>query len=186
MATSQYRLNWEKKALLATVTDTLSIELLSSHLAHPTQTWVFNEETTKIAIGRCSSNHVAIDSSVVSRYHLILEKLGGTWYLRNLGKNGSYIDGKPVSDAALSGTTVVRLGQTGSYLRLALNALDQCRPETSPKPASKKRIFVGKAARDFIAKRQRVQTMERTETVDPQRATRHATASAVSQRQHCL
>jgi len=160
--------------LLATITNTLSVELLSSHLTQPIQSWAFDPSFTKIAIGRCTSNHIVIDSTVVSRYHLVLEKLGNTWHLRSLGKNGCYINGRPVNNLALSsGATLVRLGQTGSFLRLALGAPEQEDLNPTPQPTSKKRIFVGKAARDFVAKRERAQAMERTQTIDPRRASRN-------------
>ena len=169
--------------MLATITGTLSIELLSSYLAHPIQTWTFDESATRVAIGRCASNHVVIHSNVVSRYHLILEKANGAWYLRSLGKNGCYINDRLVNNIALPGTALVRLGQTGSYLRIEVGALERRSQELGPKPASKKRIFVGKAARDFIAQRQS-QSMERTQTIEPQQMRQSTSVPAADRRKH--
>lgn len=64
----------------------------------------------RLRIGRSPDCDVVIDHPSVSRAHAEIVGDNGAWRLRDLGsKNGSFLDGAPVSDAALA---------TGSWLRL--------------------------------------------------------------------
>ncbi|HEY8771653.1 MAG TPA: FhaA domain-containing protein [Candidatus Limnocylindria bacterium] len=66
-----------------------------------------------IGIGRASDNDVIVDDPEVSRHHCQLKLQHGAYSLADLGsRNGSWINGQPVSEVALGPGDVIRIGST--------------------------------------------------------------------------
>lgn len=163
----------EEKTLLATSVDTLNIQVLSPNNGSVLRTLSFNKDASHLSIGRELDNDIVIGNGVTSRYHATLERIDGAWHLQNLGKNGCYVNGQRIERFPIIGNTLVRLGKTGSYLRIAIERQDAKESMWSAwhpnsEPMSKKRgVYIGKAAQDFMAERGLTAANERTFTVDP-------------------
>jgi FhaA, N-terminal domain/FHA domain len=66
-----------------------------------------------ISIGRASDNDVIVDDPLVSRHHCQLKLQHGAYGLIDLGsRNGSYVNGQPVSEMALGPGDRIRIGST--------------------------------------------------------------------------
>ena len=66
-----------------------------------------------ISIGRASDNDVIVDDPEVSRHHCQLKRQHGAYSLADLGsRNGSWINGQPVSEVALGPGDLIRIGST--------------------------------------------------------------------------
>jgi hypothetical protein len=66
-----------------------------------------------IGIGRGSDNDVIVDDAEVSRHHCQLKLQHGAYSFADLGsRNGSYVNGQPVSEIALGPGDVIRIGST--------------------------------------------------------------------------
>jgi ABC transport system ATP-binding/permease protein len=65
----------------------------------------------RLAIGRDASNDVALDDPNVSRFHAVVERVGETVELHDLGsRNGTRVDGRPVRRAVLRPGSEVGIG----------------------------------------------------------------------------
>jgi pSer/pThr/pTyr-binding forkhead associated (FHA) protein len=102
--------------------DSVSIHLLDSAQGHTLQTWRIAERST-ITIGRSDDNDVVIADPHVSRLHATLVHQQGAWTLISLGRHGTLIDNRLVSEAELRSNVVFRLGPTGPMLRFDLGKL---------------------------------------------------------------
>jgi predicted component of type VI protein secretion system len=103
----------------------VSIVLLDSAQGKPIQTWRFASQT-EISIGREDGNDIVISDPHVSRVHARLVATGDTWMLVSVGRHGTLVDDRLVSEKELHSGTVFRLGPTGPMLRF-----DQGKPLTS-------------------------------------------------------
>jgi hypothetical protein len=66
-----------------------------------------------IGIGRASDNDVIVDDPMVSRHHCQLKLQHGAYSFTDLGsRNGSTINGEPVSQVALGPGDLIRIGDT--------------------------------------------------------------------------
>jgi Protein of unknown function (DUF3662)/FHA domain len=66
-----------------------------------------------IGIGRASDNDVIVDDPMVSRHHCQLKLQHGAYSFTDLGsRNGSTVNGQPVSQVALGPGDVIRIGDT--------------------------------------------------------------------------
>lgn len=66
-----------------------------------------------IGIGRASDNDVIVDDPMVSRHHCQLKLQHGAYGFTDLGsRNGSTVNGEPVSQVALGPGDVIRIGDT--------------------------------------------------------------------------
>jgi hypothetical protein len=66
-----------------------------------------------IGIGRASDNDVIVDDPMVSRHHCQLKLQHGAYGFTDLGsRNGSTVNGQPVSQVALGPGDVIRIGDT--------------------------------------------------------------------------
>lgn len=66
-----------------------------------------------IGIGRASDNDVIVDDPMVSRHHCQLRLQQGAYGFTDLGsRNGSTVNGQPVSQVALGPGDVIRIGDT--------------------------------------------------------------------------
>lgn len=64
----------------------------------------------KLQIGRSSSCDVVLHDKTVSSAHLLLERVGDAWKLENIGKNGTYVNGKKVEEALISSDDNIDIG----------------------------------------------------------------------------
>jgi len=66
-----------------------------------------------IGIGRASDNDVIVDDPMVSRHHCQLRLQHGAYSFADLGsRNGSTVNGQPVSQVALGPGDLIRIGDT--------------------------------------------------------------------------
>lgn len=66
-----------------------------------------------IGIGRASDNDVIVDDPMVSRHHCQLKLQHGAYGFTDLGsRNGSTVNGQPVSQVALGPGDIIRVGDT--------------------------------------------------------------------------
>ena len=66
-----------------------------------------------ISIGRASDNDVIVDDGLVSRHHCQLKLQHGAYSFADLGsRNGSFVNGQPVSEIALGPGDRIRIGAT--------------------------------------------------------------------------
>lgn len=73
-----------------------------------------------IRIGRSTDNHVVLYSAVVSRHHVELRWTGRNWEVVNLGTNGTYLDGKPITQALVEDGLIIHLARSGPKIQINL------------------------------------------------------------------
>jgi len=84
--------------------------LVSTRGSRPVQ---FDLGGSLIGIGRASDNDVIVDDPMVSRHHCQLKLQHGAYGFADLGsRNGSTVNGQPVSQIALGPGDVIRVGDT--------------------------------------------------------------------------
>lgn len=84
--------------------------LVSTRGARPVQ---FDLGGPLIGIGRASDNDVIVDDPMVSRHHCQLKLQHGAYGFTDLGsRNGSSVNGQPVSQLALGPGDIIRIGDT--------------------------------------------------------------------------
>ncbi len=106
--------------MLASTAGVLLVRALNSTCSRVLQTWRFSGVVSRVSVGRSSNNDVVINSNVISRHHATFEKINDIWHLQSFGKNGCFINDRRVDLYPLSGETLIRLGQTGSHLLVAI------------------------------------------------------------------
>jgi len=95
------------------------ITLTLVHLLQPSpvQSWTFDDESV-IKVGRSNDNHVILYSAVVSRHHLKLQRFGINWRIISLGGNGTYWDGKRISETTVVDGMILRLATSGPQIKI--------------------------------------------------------------------
>lgn len=83
----------------------------------PVQSWNFEHESV-IRIGRSTDNHVILYSAVVSRHHVEIRKADVGWEIVNLGANGTYLDGKRVTQVPVEDGVIIRLARSGPNVQI--------------------------------------------------------------------
>ena len=86
----------------------------------PIRTWTF-ENKPVIRIGRCSDNDVILYSSVVSRYHVELRHNHHNWEIINLGSNGTYLNGKQITQINVVNGLIINVALSGPKIALYLD-----------------------------------------------------------------
>ncbi|VEP17276.1 Forkhead-associated protein [Hyella patelloides LEGE 07179] len=104
----------------------ITLTLLHPLQPVPVQSWTFKEEP-QIRIGRSTNNEVVLYSAVVSRNHVEIRKVGQGWEVVNLGANGTYIDGKRVTQTLATDGMVMRLASSGPKILIKID-LDTASP----------------------------------------------------------
>ena len=95
------------------------------------------EFTSTIRIGRDASCALRIDDEGVSRLHAEIFRLGSQWCVRDLGsRNGTYLDGEPVTEAPLPARCTVRLGADGPQIVLSYAAPTLLKTASTAAPRS--------------------------------------------------
>lgn len=97
------------------------IKLFLLHPIHstPIQSWEFTDESV-IRIGRAMDNQVVLYSAVVSRYHVNLKRVDGSWEIVSLGANGTYLDDKLISQVPVVDAVTIRLATSGPKIQIRL------------------------------------------------------------------
>lgn len=101
--------------------------MITLTLLHPLkqialQNWNFQAHESIIRIGRSTDNQVILYSAVVSRHHVELRRTGNSWEVINLGTNGTYLDGKRVTQMEIADGAVIRLARSGPNLRIRIGS----------------------------------------------------------------
>ncbi|MBL1175401.1 protein kinase domain-containing protein [Pantanalinema sp. GBBB05] len=99
----------------------ITLTLLHPIQSIPVQSWSFEHETV-IRIGRSTDNHVILYSAVVSRHHVELRKLDSGWEIVNLGANGTYLDGKRITQVPVEDGVIIRLARSGPNVQIHIGA----------------------------------------------------------------
>jgi serine/threonine-protein kinase len=115
----------------------ITLSLLHPVKHTPVQVWSFPSEPI-IRIGRSSDNQVVLYSAVVSRYHLELRQSNSMWEVVNTGTNGTYVDGKRVTQMAIADGAVLRLARSGPNIQVHLGVAQSefSPPATTVEPKS--------------------------------------------------
>ena len=100
----------------------ITVILLHPFHLTPMQNWIF-EDKPVIRIGRATDNQVVLYSAVVSRRHVELRGLGRNWEILNLSPNGTYLDGKRVTQLSVVDGVIVRLACSGPLLQIRFGAI---------------------------------------------------------------
>jgi len=99
----------------------ITLTLLHPSQATPLQNWQFDNDQSTIRIGRAVDNHVVLYSAVVSRRHLEIHRNHeDDWELENLGANGTFLNGKPITKTPVVDGMVVRLATSGPQIQIRL------------------------------------------------------------------
>lgn len=99
--------------------------MITLYLLHPVdktpvQNWTF-EQVPSVRIGRSADNDVVLYSAVVSRHHIELHRTVVGWHLKSIGTNGTYLNGKRISETSVSNGLVIRLARSGPIIQIHTN-----------------------------------------------------------------
>lgn len=100
----------------ARANETIALHLLDSAQGHTLQSWRIVDQST-VTIGRSDDNDVVIADPHVSRLHATLVRQDGRWTLVSLGRHGTLVDNRVISEAPLVEGMIFRLGANGPTLR---------------------------------------------------------------------
>jgi eukaryotic-like serine/threonine-protein kinase len=100
----------------------ITLTLLHPLKPIPVQTWTFQDDESVIRVGRSTDNNVILYSAVVSRYHVELRRTGPKWEVVNLGTNGTYIDGKRITQVPIVDGAIIRLARSGPNLQIRMGS----------------------------------------------------------------
>ncbi|MCG8368468.1 MAG: FHA domain-containing protein [Pseudanabaenales cyanobacterium] len=107
----------------------ITLSLLHPLNKTPLQHWTFNDESV-IRIGRSTDNDVILYSAVVSRHHVELRRSDNGWEIMSLGTNGTYLDGKRITQIAAENGIIIRLARSGPNIQIRMGAEGQDRFQT--------------------------------------------------------
>ena len=133
-----------RQTSLNDVTPVITLTLLHPLQSVPVQSWPFKSESV-IRIGRSTDNDVILYSAVVSRHHVELRRNGLGWRIISLGANGTYIDGKRITQMPVVDGMIIRLASSGPKIQIHLH--DDISP-VELSTTSKKRTSSGKGLLD--------------------------------------
>ncbi|MDP8964248.1 MAG: FHA domain-containing protein [Cyanobacteriota bacterium] len=97
----------------------ITLTLLHPLQSVPVQSWPFETESL-IRIGRSTDNEVILYSAVVSRHHVELRRNGSDWEIVSLGANGTYIDGKRITQVPVIDGMIIRLASSGPKIQIRI------------------------------------------------------------------
>jgi pSer/pThr/pTyr-binding forkhead associated (FHA) protein len=95
----------------------ITLSLLNPINQDAVQNWTFENEDV-IRVGRSTENDVILYSAVVSRHHVEIRKAEEGWYIKNIGTNGTYINGKRIDQVQVEDGLVIRLARSGPNIRI--------------------------------------------------------------------
>ena len=99
----------------------ITLTLLHPMQSIPVQSWNFEHESV-IRIGRSTDNHVILYSAVVSRHHVEIRKVDVGWEIVNLGANGTYLDGRRITQVPVEDGVIIRLARSGPNVQIHLGS----------------------------------------------------------------
>lgn len=99
----------------------ITLTLLHPIQSIPVQSWTFEQESV-IRIGRSTDNHVILYSAVVSRHHVELRWVDSNWEIVNLGANGTYLDGKRITQVPVVDGVIIRLARSGPNIQIHIGS----------------------------------------------------------------
>ena len=99
----------------------ITLSLLHPLHSTPIQTWIFADESI-IRIGRALDNQVVLYSAVVSRHHVDVQRIDGSWEIVSLGANGTYLDDKRISQVSVVDGITIRLAASGPKIQIRLES----------------------------------------------------------------
>src|SRR6516164_6939036 len=68
---------------------------------------------TEVSLGRHENNSVAIDDVAASKHHCVIRPCGGRFQLHDLkSRNGTFVNGVPVTDWLLEDDDEIRVGES--------------------------------------------------------------------------
>lgn len=102
----------------------ITLTLLHPLQSVPVQHWTF-EPTSPIRIGRSTDNEVVLYSAVVSRHHVEIRPNGSIWEVVNLGANGTYINGKKITQLEAQDGMIIRLASSGPKIQINLGSTEE-------------------------------------------------------------
>ncbi|MBW4578928.1 MAG: FHA domain-containing protein [Tildeniella nuda ZEHNDER 1965/U140] len=100
----------------------ITLTLLHPIQSIPVQSWIFEHDAV-IRIGRSTDNHVVLYSAVVSRHHVELRRDDSQWEVVSLGANGTYVDGKRITQMPIVDSLVIRLARSGPNIQIHVGSL---------------------------------------------------------------
>lgn len=105
------------------MTSVITLTLLHPLQSIPVQNWTFASESV-IRIGRSTENNVILYSAVVSRHHVELRRHGDEWEVVSLGANGTYLEGKRITQAPVVDGMIIRLASSGPQIQIRMGATE--------------------------------------------------------------
>ena len=114
----------------------ITLTLLHPLQSVPVQSWTFEPESV-IRIGRSTDNEVILYSAVVSRHHVEIRRNVSGWEIVSLGANGTYIDGKRITQMPDEDGMIVRLASSGPKIQIHIEGES---PKSKLKAALGKRL----------------------------------------------
>jgi len=100
----------------------ITLTLLHPIQSIPVQSWTFEHESV-VRIGRSTDSHVILYSAVVSRHHVELRRDALQWEVVSLGANGTYVDGKRITQMPVGDSIVIRLARSGPNIQIHVGSL---------------------------------------------------------------
>jgi pSer/pThr/pTyr-binding forkhead associated (FHA) protein len=97
----------------------LTVHLLDSALGQIVQTWRFRDRDT-ISIGRGPDNDIDLADPQVSRCHALLRFCDREWFLVSVGRNGTFVEGKSITEVLMCDQGVFQLGPSGPLVKYDL------------------------------------------------------------------
>ena len=104
--------------------------------------WEFDNQSV-IRVGRAPDNDVVLSDTLVSRHHLVLQKIDNSpasnaWILSSKGTNGTFLDEVLITEGSISDGSLIQLARGGPILKFELqkesNTVGQCCSRASENP----------------------------------------------------
>jgi pSer/pThr/pTyr-binding forkhead associated (FHA) protein len=95
----------------------ITLSLLHPLHKTPVQHWSFDQEPL-IRLGRSTDNNVILYSAVVSRHHVEIHRAESGWVVKSIGTNGTYLEGKRITEIPVEDGMVIRLARSGPNIQI--------------------------------------------------------------------
>jgi pSer/pThr/pTyr-binding forkhead associated (FHA) protein len=95
----------------------ITLSLLHPLHKTPVQHWSFDQEAV-IRLGRSTDNNVILYSAVVSRHHVEIHRSDAGWMVKSIGTNGTYLEGKRITEMPAEDGMVIRLARSGPNIQI--------------------------------------------------------------------
>jgi pSer/pThr/pTyr-binding forkhead associated (FHA) protein len=102
------------------LSNVITLSLLHPLHKTPVQSWSFDQESV-IRIGRSTDNNVVLYSAVVSRHHVEIHRTDNGWAVKSIGTNGTYLDGRRITEVPVEDGIVIRLARSGPNIQIHMS-----------------------------------------------------------------